>query len=564
LLLRGPVRSVDAPGSLDLERVAEELRCQYLEHGYLAVEGLEGSFTIALLDGQARRILLYRNLVGNGHTYYHAGPGGLLFSSNLAHLLAASRVRPELNQRVLPALFLFRTVPGAETLVKGFSRLLPGEQICWDARGLTRLQRHGFADLQGPAIPGADALASLQTTLREVLGDYAAFKPETANLLSGGVDSSYLQVLWNQVTRSRGWPRSYSLSVDHPQTWPDTDYAITASRALGTRHTLIPADDPYEDYLLDTLVNTAEMPNHVQSAYFGHLARTLVACGVPAGLCGEGADSLFGLALANQLHNAAFLREVVPGSKLRRLAAWICERIRWPRLSYTFWLSNHLGDLNRAEHPINSVAVFADLPAVEACFGREAIAEAFACRRALLDRLGVPADPMDRLHAAGFLGEAVDSAALWTTLFNSAGADLLCPFLDSRVLRLVTRLPTPVRYRFRRPKALLKRALTQHAPRQLTDRPKLGFGQPIFAWLRPGGQLHHLVEGLGTHPFVDRTVLQGQRRQPTWFLYTLLCFDCWHRHFLAGSPLPRGVSRVATARQREGGLPENPPLIPSR
>ncbi len=118
--------------------MAEEIRCHYLEHGELAVDWLDGSFTLALLDGQARRVLLYRNLVGSGFTYYRAAADGLLFGSNLAELIDVSPVSPRPNRDALPAFFLYRCVPGRETLFDGFFRLLPGEQVCWDARGLTR------------------------------------------------------------------------------------------------------------------------------------------------------------------------------------------------------------------------------------------------------------------------------------------------------------------------------------------------------------------------------------------------------------------------------------------
>jgi asparagine synthase (glutamine-hydrolysing) len=538
LLVRGHVRPAGLSGPLDVERVAEELRCHYLERGRLAVEGLEGGFTLALLDGAARRVLLYRNLAGTGHTYYHASPRGLLFGSNLADLVDASGLTPRPNRAALPAFFLFRAVPGPETLFEDFHRLLPGEELCWDARGLSRRQRQTFADLAGPVLPAAEALDRLEATLHEVLADCAALRPGTANLLSGGVDSSYLQALWNKVVPGDDLPTSYSVSVEHPHTWTDTDYALTAARALGTRHRLIPADDPYAGYLVETLASTGEPPNHVQSAYFGHLARELAARGVTAGLCGEGADSLFGLGLANQVHNARFLARRVPTRLLRRVGGVLSQAIGWDRLAHTFWFADHLGDFADLRHPVNKVAVFADLPAVSACFGEGAVAGALAARRGLLDRLGVPADPMERLHAVGFLGEAVDSAALWATLFNGAGLDLLCPFLDSRMLRLAARLPGEVRYRFRRPKDLLKRALARHIPAKLVYRPKLGFGQPIFEWLAPGGQLRPLVETLGGHDFLDPRTLARVRREPTWFLYSLLCYDTWHRLFIERS-LPR-------------------------
>ncbi len=97
------------------------------------------------------------------------------------------------------------------------------------------------------------------------------------------------------------------------------------------------------------------------------------------------------------------------------------------------------------------------------------MAEAAADRRSLLDVYAVPDCPQERLHAAGFLGEAMDSASLWTTLFNRAGADLLCPFLDSRMLRLALNLAPQVRFRFRRPKDALKRALARLAPAELAN-----------------------------------------------------------------------------------------------
>jgi asparagine synthase (glutamine-hydrolysing) len=553
LLVRGHARPRAAGGPPDVERVAEEVRCHYLEHGGLDVDGLEGSFTLALLDGQARRVLLYRNLVGAGFTYYHAGPDGLLFGSNLARLVDTAGAAPRPNPDALPAFFLYRFVPGPETLFDGFLRLLPGEEVCWEAGRLTRRQRHTFADLRGPAV-AADAVERLDETMGRVLADCAALRPGTANLLSGGVDSSYLQAVWNRVAPlDDALPPSFSVSVDHPCTWPDTDYAVTASQALGTRHTLVPADGPYAGYLLDTLATAAEPPNHVQSAYFGHLARVMVSDGVTSGLCGEGADSLFGLSLANQVQNAAVLRRLAPGRPLRVAGAWLSGLLGFDRLRATFHLAGALDDLADLEHPVNRVASFTDRAAVEACFGRAAVADAAAGRQALVDRYHAGAGAQDRLHATGYLGEAMDSASLWTTLFNQAGAELFCPFLDSRVLRLALSLAPAVRYPFRRPKDLLKRALARQAPEGLARRGKLGFGQPVFEWLGPGGQLRPLVERIAAYDFVERRALEQARARPNWFLYSLLCYDLWHKLFIDRS-LPRPAALTPEWRDAVGAL----------
>src|SRR5262249_25559934 len=156
-----------------------------------------------------------------------------------------------------------------------------------------------------------------------------------------------------------------------------------------------------------------------------------------------------------------------------------------------------------------------------------AVAEAEARRRSLVDVVAADGSMQDRLHSAAYLGEAAESASLWTTLFNRAGADLLCPFLDSRVLRLALNLPPAVRYRFRRPKDRARGALVGSVGTSLANRPKLGFGQPIFEWLEPGGQLRPLVEQIAAYDFVDAGVLQRSLARPNWFLCSLLTYDLW-------------------------------------
>ncbi len=320
---------------------------------------------------------------------------------------------------------------------------------------------------------------------------------------------------------------------------------------LGADHTLIPADGPYAEYLIETLSATGEPPNHVQTAYFLGLARAMAERGAPTGLCGEGADSLFGAGPASAIHEAEFVRRWLPRRALCVAAGATCGAVGLGRLAGVFQLANRLNDFGDLEHPVNQMASFADWEATRETFGEAAVAEAAASRRALLDRLDVPPSPLDRLHGAGFLGEAVDSASLWTTLFNHAGADLFCPFLDSRMLRLALSLPPAVRYPFRRPKELLKQALERVAPPGLARRRKLGFGQPIFEWLAPGGQLRPLVERIGPHDFLRPAALERAKGRPDWFLYSLLCYDVWHKLFIERS-LPR-AGRSAPLIAAEAG-----------
>src|SRR5262249_38707712 len=147
----------------------------------------------------------------------------------------------------------------------------------------------------------------------------------------------------------------------------------------------VPADGPYATYLVDLLANTGEPPNHVQSAYFGHLARDVAAHGFGGGLCGEGADSLFGLGLGGYLTIASAAGRLLPFPWLPRAAAALAARAGRADLAGAFRLGSDLTDYANPLHPVNRVASFTDQDAVAACFGASAVAEAEARRRSLAD-----------------------------------------------------------------------------------------------------------------------------------------------------------------------------------
>lgn len=550
IVVRGYVVLRDGGRLLEPAVAAEFLREYYEGHADLPISDLDGSFTVLLADARRGRMMLYRSLPGNGFTYYTETPEGFWFGNSLPDLVETCGTSPRPNTEALPAFFLFRFIPGRETLFDNVYRLLPGEMLTYDDRGLTLRQRQTFADVQSRESVGADAVDRVEETLGRIVADGARLCPESANMLSGGVDSTYLQALWNHASGRRV---SFSVSVDHPSTRMDTEYALSAAHALRTRHELVPADAPYAEYLIQTLSTTGEPPNHVMAAYFGSLAATMHQEGYAAGICGEGADSLFGITSLDMMHKAGVLRTLLPLGVLRSGACAVAKGIGWQKLHDHLWLAKHLHDLRHPSHPVNRVAVFTDEPAVRASFGDQAVKAALADRRALLDHFDVPQAPIDRLHGAGYLGEAADSASLWTAMFNAAGADLFCPFLDSRILRLALSIEPRHRFPYRKPKVLLKEALARYVPRSMAYRFKLGFGQPVFEWMAPGGQLRPWVEQIGAHEFVDPIARTTALARPNWFLYSLLCYDLWHRLFIARS-LPRTAPRSTPLHNEPAAL----------
>jgi asparagine synthase (glutamine-hydrolysing) len=154
-----------------------------------------------------------------------------------------------------------------------------------------------------------------------------------------------------------------------------------------------------------------------------------------------------------------------------------------------------------------------------------------------LDALGLsPTEQMQWLDTVTYLpGDIlakVDRASMAVSL------EARVPLLDHRVVEFTWTLPRRVLVRDGRTKWLLRKVLSRYVPDALVERPKMGFGVPLTAWLR--GPLRSWaadllqVDRLKRDGFLDHRVVCGlwtehldERADWSEQLWGILMFQAW-------------------------------------
>jgi asparagine synthase (glutamine-hydrolysing) len=128
----------------------------------------------------------------------------------------------------------------------------------------------------------------------------------------------------------------------------------------------------------------------------------------------------------------------------------------------------------------------------------------------------------------------------------AVGLEARVPLLDHRVVAFAASIPLSMKLREDQGKWLLRQVLYRYVPRELVERPKMGFAVPIDEWLR--GPLREWAEALlderrlrtegFLHPAPIRQKWQEHlsgTRNWQHQLWNVLQFQAWREHWVSAA-----------------------------
>ena len=458
---------------------SEVLLQGYARWGCDVIDRLVGMFAFAVWDEQERTLFLARDRAGEKPLYYAEHGTSFAFASELQALTEMPWLDTTIDPDAVSLYLEHQYVPAPLTIYRGARKLPPGHAMLVDAKGV-RTWRYWdplALVLQPPEPIGEEAaLEQLEALLGRAVREQMVSDVPLGAFLSGGIDSSAVVATMTGLGASS--VQTFTIGFDEPA-MDEAEHAGRVAAYLGTEHTTeqLSARDA-----LDRVPGIPAMygePFADASALPTQLVSAVARRSVTVSLSGDGGDELFG----GYGRYGHFERFAALDRRLGPLAGAAGRLLRSApgRVGYVADLlrAAHGSDLY---HPFVSVFRRRD---VQDLTGRpfpgfEPYQRVWSAASALPPRRRAM---ITDLHT--YLPEAVltkvDRAAMSVSLESRA------PLLDHRLIEWTMRLPPGLV----RDKHLLKAYAYRKIPRELLERPKMGFGVPLSSWFRT--ELRELV-----------------------------------------------------------------------
>jgi asparagine synthetase B (glutamine-hydrolysing) len=532
---------------------------QLLEQGLLTsqtvdYDALRGNALVACFSKKVPQFCAYKTLLSLPQLFYSTIDGDLICTDTPQSHAALLR-QVEASQEAIPQHFLFRYTLGRYSYFKNVYRLLPGELFSWDGNNLkinqVRTLRTEAEDL---TFSRADA-ASITTFFEEMVRVMGAYIEDIeasgriiANLLSGGVDSSLIQLLINKNLSSSLRRQSYSYAPRLSNFEFEVEYARQASEIFQTRHTFVEiAPEEFLGLMFETndaLAQPVSSEGEPCQLALAKYINSHVDEATHFFTIGTGADTLHGLAFARKINVIQKVRGI-PGSSLILRA--IANRLnphstKGHALRQIAAILPEIDNPDSFKVPTNTIATYTDIETARRCFGDDVVRKTLEYRRSLEITYLDTAAYVEKVHMIDFLSDAYENAVINNLIYLGQRREQITPFLDEDIIRLSRAFAPEVRYlNGRETKPLLKRILEQNSTSSVTKKPKgvSVFTEDLFDWMKKGF-LRDLVHSIDRPAFVSKAEFDNlldmpewsPLDDPNWFLWNLLTFDIFQKRTL--------------------------------
>lgn len=472
------------------------------------IDRLIGMFAIGVWDREKGQLTLIRDRLGIKPLYWGFQKGLFLFASELKAFRAAPDFDAEINRNAVASFLRYNYIPAPLSIYNQVRKLEPGTLLTIGPEGnpeakaywtLAEAVSAGKADLFSGS--DSEAIDELESLLKDAVHRRMISDVPLGAFLSGGIDSSTVVALMQSCSANP--VKTFSIGFDESG-YNEAHHAGRVARHLGTDHTELYVTPRQTMDVIPSLATMYDEPFADSSQIPTHLVSALTKQHVTVSLSGDGGDELF--AGYNRYIQAKTLMRyfwAMPAG-LRRSLAHLMMRV-----PVGIWnaVLQRLPVVSRYPLPGDKIHKLADVLMEDREEFYPRLVTHWAEPSALVPggvedvisqwkgSLNVSDDFTERMQYADTLTYLPDDILTKVDRASMAASlEARVPILDHRVVEFAWRLPQHFKVRDGESKWILRQVLYRYLPKDLIDRPKMGFGVPIDQWLR--GPLKDWAENL--------------------------------------------------------------------
>ncbi len=529
--------------------LAERVARLYLLRGMDFLNDLDGSFSLALWDEKARRLILAIDRMGIGSLHWRAEGDRLLFATRAGAICAAQRDPVEANPVALMQYLLFSVVPAPLGAYRGQEKLRPGHWLAFEDG---RVTQHCYWDVDYREQRVTDErhwIGELREGIRSAVHRHldGCAAESVGAYLSGGTDSSSVVAFLSERFSPAN---SYSIFF-REDAYSEIGYARIAAEKFRTRHheyCLKPGD---AFSAVQAVIRHYDEPFANSSAigayYCARLARET---GVSTLLAGDGGDEVFA-------GNERYASDR-PFALYHALPRWLRSGLVEP---FVKLLPENGGPLSlprryvrRASIPnprrLFSYGLYLTLrpeEVFEPGFLEQAPPEHWM---AVADAHYAAPQNTSELNRQMYLDLklilADNDLRKVSGTAEISGVRVRYPLLDRRLVELTASIPSGLKMKGFKKRYIFKKAMQGILPEHVLNKKKHGFGVPLSQWFLQDAQLRTLLEdvlfdsrtrqrGYFRPAFLDRLAQLHREDHTAYYgeaIWYVVALELWHRQHL--------------------------------
>ena len=466
----------------------------YAQWGEVCIDKFIGMFAFLIYDQKENNVFCVRDRAGVKPFYYYLKGGLFLFSSELKAFHKHPHFEKEINLEAVSAFMNYGNVPTSTCIFKDCHKLKPGHTLKIDLSNIDKKESKQYWNVYDcynkpkTTIPFNEAKIETEKILHSACEYRMVADVPVGVFLSGGYDSACVTALLQKDRTEK--LKTYTIGV------PDiglneAPFAKEVANHLGTDHTEIYCTEKEAIDLIPELSFYYDEPFADSSALPTTLVSKLARKDVTVALSADAGDEIFAgynrydylLRFGKKIqqvpsfarHSVASIMHLVPSNSIPVFKHKYNFHNRYEKLK------NILRDPSSERIMLSLSQQFTDNQMDKLClFDVNQLDTAYLSKELKSENYS----PLSYMMAIDYqtylvddILQKVDRATMTVSLEGRE------PFLDHRVIEWAGQLPNEYKYFEGTKKHIVKEIVHQYIPKEMMDRPKMGFAIPIANWM---------------------------------------------------------------------------------